>query len=176
MNSKGGRLSIIVAKSVNDVIGKCGSIPWHIPGELKFFKAITFGHTVIMGRKTFESIGKPLPGRQNWVITRGQNPSNFATKPNETFQIFHSVESVLAAVRSVSSDRHFWIIGGAEIYRQFLPFVDEIICTEIPGSYDGDAFFHIPANFKRAEKLLECPQFVVHRWYPVHNTASGVDG
>jgi dihydrofolate reductase len=174
-----GKLSIIVAVSKNGVIGKNGRIPWHISEELKFFKSITMGHTVIMGRKTFESIGKPLPGRKNLIITRNKNwlPGNFSEKTSQ-MNVLGNIDAALDVIQSAPISDHFWAIGGEEIYQQFLPYVGEIICSEISATYDGDAFFQIPRAFVRGEKLYACPQFVAHRWTRINDSmdANGPHG
>ncbi|MDR1456569.1 MAG: dihydrofolate reductase [Puniceicoccales bacterium] len=159
------KLSIIVAVSKNGIIGKNGRIPWHIPEELKFFKSITMGHTVIMGRKTFESIGRVLPGRRNLVVTRSENWffENYY-KNSGQISVLGSMDLALNVIRDSPIPEHFWVIGGEEIYRQFLPYVGAIVCSEIPATCDGDAFFQIPRAFVRGEKLCECSQFVAHKW------------
>ena len=123
-------VSILVAVSDNGVIGAGNRLPWHLPADLKRFKALTMGHPIIMGRKTFESIGKPLPGRPNIVVTR-----------RAEFQaggalVAHSLEE--AFLTSESSDEAF-VIGGAEIYRQALPHADKIYLTRIHHAFEGDA-------------------------------------
>ncbi|MDR2676975.1 MAG: dihydrofolate reductase [Puniceicoccales bacterium] len=160
-----GKLSIIVAVSKNGVIGKNGRIPWRISEELKFFRSITMGHTVIMGRKTFESIGKPLPGRKNLIITRNENwlPKDFCGKLSQV-NILSNIDAALDMIQGSPASDHFWAIGGEEIYQQFLPYVGTIVCSEISAAYEGDAFFQIPRTFARGEKLHESPQFVAHRW------------
>jgi dihydrofolate reductase len=165
------KLSIIVAVSKNGVIGKNGRIPWDISEDLKFFKSVTMGHTVIMGRKTFESIGRPLPGRKNIIITRNENwlPENFCEK-SSPIDILCNIDAALDVIQGAPASEHFWAIGGEEIYQQFLPYVGTIVCSEIPVTCEGDAFFQIPRTFVRGEKLYECPQFVAHRWMRVSNS------
>jgi dihydrofolate reductase len=170
------KLSIIVAVSKNGVIGKNGRIPWNISEELKFFKSITLGHTVIMGRKTFESIGKPLPGRRNLVITR--NEDWLQRKFCEKFapvNVLCNIDAALDAIHGAPASDHFWAIGGEEIYQQFLPYVGTIVCSEIFATCDGDAFFQIPRAFVRGEKLYECAQFVAHKWVRT-NDSDEMDG
>ncbi|MDR2341071.1 MAG: dihydrofolate reductase [Puniceicoccales bacterium] len=170
------KLSIIVAVSKNGAIGKNGHIPWHISEELKFFKSVTVGHTVIMGRKTFESIGRPLPGRKNIIITRNENwlPENFREKFSQV-RILCNIDAALDMIHGAAASERFWAIGGEEIYRQFLPYAGEIVCSVVSAAYEGDAFFHIPRTFARQEKLHECPQFISHRWVRV-NDAVEADG
>lgn len=129
--------SIIVATSENQVIGKNNSLPWHISDDLKRFKMLTIGHPVIMGRKTFESIGKPLPGRENIVISRSAKLENFDVK------IFRSIEECIEYCKKVYADQdeEVFIIGGAEIYKQMLHYVSRVYQTLIHQRIEGDAFF-----------------------------------
>lgn len=121
-------ISIIVAYAHNRVIGRDGKIPWHLPNDLRYFKRITSGHTVVMGRKTFESIGRPLPQRRNIVLTHG-NDIHLAG-----IEVVHSKQEVLAF------DDAF-IIGGEAVYRQFIDVADQLYVTEIVLNTEGDAFF-----------------------------------
>lgn len=125
-------LSIIAAMSENRVIGKDKGLPWYLPADLQFFKSKTLGHTVIMGRKTFDSVGKPLPNRRNIVITR---QSNFSVEKVETA---HSIEQALALVEG---EEEVFIAGGGEIYRQSLAIADRIYLTIVHHKLDGDTFF-----------------------------------
>ena len=128
-------VSIIVAKSKNNVIGSNGSIPWSVPKDLKYFKELTEGNTVIMGRKTYESLPenkKPLPNRINIVITRD---SNF--KANGCIVVGSLEEALLKA----DNKNDTFIIGGGEIYKQALNFVDKIYITEINEEFVGDTYF-----------------------------------
>lgn len=125
------KLSIIVAHDPNLVIGKDGSLPWHFPEDLKFFKKTTMGHPILMGRGVFEEIGeKPLPGRENVVLSRSKNYDHVPT--------FNSID---AALEYLSDEEHVFIIGGGEIYRQTINQVDELIVTEVKERYEGDTFF-----------------------------------
>jgi dihydrofolate reductase len=121
-------ISLILARADNGVIGNDGEIPWHIPADLRRFKQITMGAPMIMGRKTFESLPGLLPGRRHIVITR--NP-DFEEDGAEV------VHSVTDALRSANAP-HVWIIGGAEIYRLFLPHADRIELTKVHLSPGGD--------------------------------------
>lgn len=125
-------LEMIAARAANGVIGNAGDMPWHIPEDLKHFRTVTTGAAVIMGRKTFESIGRPLPKRLNIVITRQENyaASGCTVVPN--------LAAALEAARA--SDRQI-IIGGGEIYRQALPQADRLWITEIAASPEGDTTF-----------------------------------
>jgi dihydrofolate reductase len=124
-------ISIIVAKGKNHAIGKNNKLLWHLPNDLKHFKDITTGHTVIMGRKTFDSVGKPLPKRRNIVITR-------QAISIEGCEVVNSVDAALALC---AGEEELFIIGGAEIYKQALPHTDRIYLTIINHDFDGDTFF-----------------------------------
>jgi dihydrofolate reductase len=126
-------ISIIAAMSINRVIGKNNKIPWHIPGEQQRFKKITWGHAIIMGRKTFESIGKPLPGRTNIVITRQKN----YVAPGCI--VVHSLEAALKNCHP--NETEAFIIGGEQIFRLILPLANRIYLTIIPKEIRGDTFF-----------------------------------
>ncbi|GDX55444.1 dihydrofolate reductase [Methylophilaceae bacterium] len=126
------KLSIIVAMSSNRVIGVNNSLPWHLSEDLKHFKTLTTGHTIIMGRKTYESIGKPLPNRRNIVISRNLNAFYGGV------EVVHSLED---AFSTASNDEEVFIIGGSNIYEQSLHLVEHLYITEIKKSFEGDAFF-----------------------------------
>jgi len=125
----------IVAHTTNRVIGKGNEMPWHLPADLKHFKKITLGKPVIMGRKTYESIGFPLPGRLNLVITRDKN---YQAKGCE---VVHSIESALMVAARESDSDELMIIGGANLYEQTLPIVSRIYQTVIDTELAGDAFY-----------------------------------
>jgi dihydrofolate reductase len=127
------RVSAIVAMSENRVIGRDNQLPWKISGDLKRFKAITLGHPVIMGRKTFESIGRLLPGRENIIISR---QSNFSVPGAIVFQ---RLEDALAHCEKSASEA--FIIGGAEIYRLCIPFISRIYLTLVHSKIEGDTYF-----------------------------------
>ena len=130
---------LIVAVAENGVIGRDGKMPWHIPAELKYFRARTLGKPVIMGRKTFQSIGKPLPGRDNIVVTRD---ALFAA---EGVTIAQSIEAALTAARVAAAARgvsEIMVIGGSEIYKQAMPSAERIYLTRIAAAPDGDATFN----------------------------------
>lgn len=142
------KLSLIVAKAHNNVIGKDNQLVWKLSGDLQHFKRTTLGHHVIMGRKTFESMGKPLPGRTSIVISR--NKDYQVTSPHE---VVHSLDEALETVRNKGLEKAF-ILGGAEIFKQALPFVDEMIITEVDANPAGDTFF--PAvDYSLWEKVSE---------------------
>ena len=125
-------ISIIVAVAENNVIGKGNKLIWHISEDLKRFKQLTTGHHIIMGRKTYESIGKPLPNRTNIIITRD---SQFTA---QGCIIANSLEN---AFEIASNDTEVFIIGGGEIYRQAIPFADKIYLTKIHAEFKGDTYF-----------------------------------
>lgn len=135
------KLAIIVAAAKNGVIGKNNQLPWHLPQDLKYFKSITLGKPVIMGRKTYESIGRPLSGRVNIVVTRDQS-----WQAASGVIVVNGLESAIAAARkaildSATTISEAMIIGGAEIYRESLQWVDKIYLTEVDLEPEGDAFF-----------------------------------
>ena len=127
-------VKLIVAKADNNAIGKGNDLIWRLPADLKFFKETTLGHTLIMGRKTFESIGFPLPGRTTIIVSRDKNYSK------EGCKIAHSIEE---AINMVENDDSPFIAGGATIYKQALQngLIDEMIITEVHEDFDADAFF-----------------------------------
>ena len=129
----GPRIVLIAAMDRHRVIGKAGQLPWRLPDDLKRFKELTLGHPILMGRKTWESIGRPLPGRRNLVLS--QRP---AFQP-EGAEVVSNPE---AAVACVGDARMLFVIGGGEIYRIFLPLADEMFITLVHTDVDGgDAFF-----------------------------------
>lgn len=132
-------LTIIVATDANNGIGIRNTLPWHLPEDLAHFKRTTSGHPIIMGRKTFESIGRPLPNRRNIVITR--NPD----WQHEGVETVTSVEAAAALIdapeNTTDGEKEAFIIGGAEIYTTALPLCTRMIVTEIDKTFDCDAFF-----------------------------------
>jgi dihydrofolate reductase len=128
------RISLVVARARNGVIGRDGALPWKIPGELAHFKRVTLGHPIVMGRKTWESLGRPLPGRRNIVVTRNAD----YTAPGAEV-----VTSLPAALALCQGAAEVFVIGGAELYAQALPLATRAIVTEIDADFDGDA--HFPA-------------------------------
>ncbi|MBE5530116.1 dihydrofolate reductase [Laribacter hongkongensis] len=127
-------LALIAARARNGVIGLDNRMPWHLPEDLAYFKRVTLGKPVVMGRKTFESIGRPLPGRLNIVVTR--NPGWQAAG----VQVAHSLDAALA-LAAAAAPEEIMLIGGAELYRQALPQADVLYLTEIDAEFAGDAFF-----------------------------------
>lgn len=128
-------LSIIVAIAENNIIGGDNNLLWHIPEDLKRFKAITSGNTIIMGRKTFESLPGVLPNRKHVIITRDENYS----VDNENVEVIHSLSEVINKYKN-SSEPAF-IIGGGEIYKQLIHNVDNLLLTKVFKSFDGDTSF-----------------------------------
>jgi dihydrofolate reductase len=143
-------LRAIAAMSRNRVIGKDGRLPWHIPEDFRWFKKTTLGQTVLMGRKTYESMGRPLPNRRNVVVTRGAE--------------IPGVEIVrdLAEFRADDYPGDVWVIGGAEIYRQMLPRCESIYLSIIPREVEGDAFFpEFEGEFELVGTVLKGAEFEV---------------
>lgn len=129
------KVSIIVATSLNHAIGKDNQLLWHLPADLKFFKTTTMGCPVVMGRKTFQSIGRTLPGRQNIVITRDQT---FNADKQYDLTVVGSIDEALVKLHS---EKEVFIIGGGEIYKQSIDSVDTIYITLVHTVIDGDVYF-----------------------------------
>ncbi len=127
-------LSIIVAKAQNNIIGKDNKLLWHLPNDMKRFKEITTGHIVIMGRKTFESIGKVLPDRKNVIFS--QNPDFVLSGENVKV-----VRSMLEIQEYIEDENENFVIGGAMIYNLLMPYVKKLYVTEIHKDFEGDTFF-----------------------------------
>lgn len=138
-------ISIIVAMSQNRVIGREGELPWHLPEDLKRFKKITLGHPVIMGRKTFLSIGKPLPGRENIVVSRN------ASYQHEGISVVPSLD---AAVSCHPEAEELFVIGGAQLFAEALPKTQKIYLTLIDDEFEGDAFFP-EVDFQKDFSIIE---------------------
>lgn len=145
------RISLIAAMAQNRTIGINNTLPWRLPGELKYFKAVTMGHHILMGRKTYESIGKPLPGRTTVIITRN------ADYTAEGCTIANSID---AAIHASASDNEIFFVGGAELYSQALAIADRLYLTEIQKNYEGDAHF---------------PAFDYHQWHEVNREKHKTD-
>jgi dihydrofolate reductase len=143
----------IAAMSENRVIGADGKIPWHVSEDMKFFKRTTLGHIVLMGRKTYESMGRPLPGRENWVVSRsGEIPGVRMIRD-------------LAEISEPTDGRTLFVIGGSQIYEQLLPRCAELLLTLIKREAEGDAFFPPFENlFSNFEKILETEEMEVRRY------------
>jgi len=124
-------ITVLAAVGANLVVGRGGEMPWHLPEDLAHFKATTMGHTLVMGRKTYDSIGRPLPGRRTIVMTRQEGwhaPS---------VEVAHSLAEALA----LAGPTDVFVVGGAEVYRQAMAFADTMMLTEVEMSPEGDAFF-----------------------------------
>ncbi|MBE6022617.1 MAG: dihydrofolate reductase [Cellulosilyticum sp.] len=133
-------IKLIAAISQNNQIGLANQMPWHIPEDLEYFKQVTSGHTILMGRKTFESIGRILPNRRNIILTRD---SNFIVSGAD---VIHSIEKALELCKGLDE---VFIIGGGEIYSQFLPYADMLYLTLIEKYIEGDTSFpHFKDSFK----------------------------
>ncbi len=131
-------IALIVARTRNGVIGRDNTMPWHLPEDLRYFRRVTMGKPVIMGRNTWESLGKPLPGRDNIVITR--NPDYYA----DGATVVNDLETALLVADSFASAcgaDEIMVIGGAQVYAEALPRVQRAYITEIDADIDGDAFF-----------------------------------
>jgi dihydrofolate reductase len=124
--------------AANRVIGRDGALPWRLPADLKRFKQLTMGHALIVGRKTWESIGRPLPGRTMIVVTR--QPDYRPADPSGTVRVVHSIEEALRLAREVSPEETF-VAGGAELYRETLPRADRLHLTRIERDFPGDTRF-----------------------------------
>lgn len=132
-------VTYVVAMDRNGGIGYRNKLPWHLPADLRFFKETTMGHPIVMGRKTYESIGRPLPNRTNMVLTR-----DLEYKPAPEVIVVHTPEEALGWFREHRSGLavdELMVIGGAEIFRLFQPYVDKLIVTWIDYSFEADTFF-----------------------------------
>lgn len=160
------RVSLVVAMAENNVIGKDGDLPWHIPADLKHFKAVTMGKPIVMGRRTYESIGRPLPGRLNIVVTRD---------PSRQWDGVETVQSLPDALDRAAADgaEEIMVIGGGDLYRAALPLAQRIYLTRVHEVVDGDTVFpaldsadwrehscerkddihHVPVSFKILERV-----------------------
>lgn len=127
-------IALVVAHAHDYVIGKNNTMPWHLPNDLQHFKRVTLGHPIVMGRKTFESIGRALPGRLNIVISR-----NASYEVPEGVVLVDSLEAGIARAQRVSDT--VMIIGGAQIYKEALPLANRLYVTKIDASFEGDAHF-----------------------------------
>jgi dihydrofolate reductase len=146
----------IVAVAENGVIGRGGDLPWRLSADLKWFKKITLGHTILMGRKTWESLPGALPERQNWVLSR-------TGEPQEGMAVFRSMDEVKQALIPTQT---LFIIGGGEIYSMALPLCHELYISEVRQKVpDGDAFFpKFEDQFRPEEVLDDNAEFLLRRW------------
>lgn len=146
----------IAAMAENRVIGKGNTIPWHLPDDFKWFKAKTMGHILIMGRKTFESIGRPLPGRETIILSR----SGYSVPGTRTVKSLECLEGTLGDDKRIP-----FICGGAEIYRQTLDLCSDLYLTQVKGLFEGDAFFpEFENHFEDVEAVLKHEQFTVFHY------------
>lgn len=143
----------IAAMAENRVIGAKNGIPWHLPEDFKWFKQCTTGHVIVMGRKTFESIGKPLPNRKTVILSSG----NY-NQPNT--QTVHA----LSELKQFENEQVF-ICGGAQVYAQALPHCSELLLTHVKKSVEGDTYFpEFEDRFKLAEVIRDTPEFMICRY------------
>ena len=129
------RLNLIIARARNGVIGKDNAMPWKVPGEQAYFKRVTMGHPIIMGRRTWQSIGRPLPGRRNIVVSR--DPSFVAAGA----EVVASLDEALLRTQEATE---VFVIGGAQLYAAALPRADRLLITEIDHDFDGDTTLPAP--------------------------------
>jgi len=127
-------IAIVVAAAENNVIGKDNDLIWYLPADLKHFKSLTMGHPMIMGRKTYEAIGKPLPGRSSIIVTSQQDYKA------EGCIVVHSLEEAIAKGKILDNEQ-VSIIGGANVYQQALPLTDKVYLTRVHHTFDGDVHF-----------------------------------
>lgn len=155
------KISIIVAVAKNEVIGKAnGEMPWHIKEEFQHFKKTTFGHPVIMGRKTFETLGKPLKGRQNIIVSRNVS---YSVSFSDVL-IFNSLDNTIEYCRE-KGEKQIFIIGGGEIYRQAIIFADEMIISRMKFEADGEVKFpDFNKNIWKVVSTEDYEQFEVYRY------------
>lgn len=146
-------ISFIVAADENNLIGKDNQLPWHLPSDMKYFKNQTWGMTVIMGRKSLDSLGKPLQGRTNIVVTRNKEWKH------EGVRVAHSVDEAVEIAKKTGA-KEIFIIGGAQIFKEAMPIVDRIYLTRIHHKFEGDAYF---------------PEISASEWSMVKNRFCDVD-
>jgi len=140
------RVTLILARARNGVIGAKGGLPWHLPEDLAFFKRTTMGHPIVMGRRTWESIGRPLPGRRSVVVTRERGYSAAGA------EVVHSLDE--AILLCPDADEVF-VIGGAQLYAEALPRADRLLLTEIHADFAGDTFLPAPSASDWSEASRE---------------------
>ena len=149
------QLKAIAAMSLNRVIGAANKIPWHLPEDFKWFKKLTTGQVIVMGRKTFESIGKPLPNRTTIVLT-----SSRQSIPGD--RTISDVRELISGAESEMSGQEIFICGGAEIYAQALPFCSELYLTLVKRVVEGDALFPpFEDRFELHAELFDCADFKI---------------
>jgi len=179
----------VAAMSLNRVIGADGKIPWHLPEDFKWFKRLTTGHFILMGRKTFDSIGRPLPNRTNIIVTRHPRRlareerfkpafiGNWRPRLARSYQLgltqmterdiwlVRDVDKLIEAYERVRPQRQLFVVGGAQIYRRLLPRCREILLTVVFREVEGDATFpEFESEFEQVEVPLKTPEFEVRRY------------
>ena len=144
------RLKLIVAFDEDMTIGKDGKLPWNIKEDLKHFKKVTTGNVVLMGRKTYQSIGKPLPDRINVVFTKDKEIHS-----NEKLGLYYvsSMNDYYMLLPKIKTNRDIYVIGGRQIYTMFLPYADELIITHVKGHFEGDTKF----------PMLDLSKWIIHK-------------
>ncbi|MDQ3484118.1 MAG: dihydrofolate reductase [Actinomycetota bacterium] len=138
MTAPASTVTLVAAVARNGVIGRDGGLPWHLPGEQARFKALTMGHVLVMGRRTYESIGRPLPGRTTVVVTRQPDWQPDAGLPDGLL-VTGSVDAALTHGRQL--DEHVFVAGGAQVYADALPFADTLLLTLVDAEPEGDTYF-----------------------------------
>ncbi len=151
------QLTAVVAMTAQRVIGRAGTLPWHLPEDLAFFKRTTSGYPIVMGRKTYESIGRPLPKRRNIVLTRDRGWSA------DGVEVIHGVEDL---EKLPGLDGRVFIIGGAEIYAAFMPALDDLLVSHVFEAHEGDTWFpEFEGDFPESEILETHSTFEVRRHF-----------
>jgi dihydrofolate reductase len=153
------KLTAIVAMTPGRVIGRDGGLPWHLPGDLAFFKRTTVGHPVVMGRKTWDSIGRPLPKRRNLVLTRDAGWHADGAEP------LHA-PAELAGFPGISEGDRVFVIGGAAVYEAFMPWLEDLLVSHLHAEHPGDTWFpEFEQWFPCCETVETHPEFTVRRWF-----------
>lgn len=159
------KLTGIVAMTGDRVIGRDGGLPWHLPADLAFFKKTTLGCPIVMGRKTYESIGRALPGRRNIVVTR--DTSWHAPQ----VEVIHGAEE-LSALKDLP--QQVYVIGGAEVYKAFMSLLDDLVVSHVTDEVIGDTYFPVfEDEFPKVEVLAEHEGFIVKRWSRSEDASRG---
>jgi dihydrofolate reductase len=149
-------MKAIVAMTADRVIGREGKMPWHLPEDFRWFRKATLSHAVLMGRKTLEAIGKPLPGRLNLVATRGPAIQEPGVVTITDLSVFSEADF---------APQEVWVIGGAEIYAQMLPRCEELFVSLVAERFEGDTFFPpFEGDYDLAETILQRPEFEVRKY------------
>ena len=182
LNTRKLQLTGIVAMTPDRIIGRGGDLPWHLPEDLKFFKRTTSGHPIVMGRKTYDSIGRPLPKRQNIILTRDASwttpdfPAHHVrdaiptvtlsgTPPLGEFPALTAIHSPHQIQHMDLMDPHVYIIGGAQVYRLFLPLLDDLLVTRVHAAHAGDTKFpEFDALFPSYQVIEEHQDFEIRHY------------